>query len=352
MLESSLLGADPTGLLRLLSDPKSGDQPIEPLHAFWQALVPEEIQQALREQKYKRMIVVPDGLLALLPFEALVVESSSQPKFLVDLDVTISYAPSATFLYRLAERKAAGAPADIAPVLALGDPAYGSDSSDRLASRTDGADYWRSRYGRLGGQLNRLPYSGREAGWVAEVFAKNGVQAEMLRQAAATEAAVRVHAPHRRILHLACHGLTDQSHHNFFGALALTPGRGRANPADDGFLTLHEIYEFDLRSCELAILSACQTNYGPQQAGEGVWALTRGFLVAGARRVIASNWLVDDEAAASQISYYCGILAKNEKEGRPPEYARGLIEAKRWVRNQQRWHHPYYWATFVLVGPN
>jgi CHAT domain-containing protein len=83
--------------------------------------------------------------------------------------------------------------------------------------------------------------------------------------------------------------------------LALTPGAEDTNPADDGFLTVAEIYQLDLKECELAILSACDTNCGPQQRGEGVWALSRGFLVAGSRRVVASNWLVDDGAAASLI---------------------------------------------------
>ena len=71
---------------------------------------------------------------------------------------------------------------------------------------------------------------------------------------------------------------------NLFGSLALTPGpRAADDPADDGFLTLAEIYTLDLRRCELAILSACQTNDGPQQRGEGVWSLARGFLAAGAK---------------------------------------------------------------------
>jgi CHAT domain-containing protein len=66
---------------------------------------------------------------------------------------------------------------------------------------------------------------------------------------------------------------------------------------------------------------------------------------------VASNWLVDDESAASLISYYCGILARDEKQGTPVDYAAALAEAKRFIRAQPRWQHPYYWATFVLVGP-
>jgi CHAT domain-containing protein len=173
-----------------------------------------------------------------------------------------------------------------------------------------------------------------------------------LSQATATERGVRYWSPGRRFLHLACHGLTDQKYGNFFGALALTPGpRGSDDPADDGFLTLPEIYELNLKGCELAILSACQTNYGPQQKGEGTWALSRGFLVAGARRVVASNWLVDDEAAASLVSRFCGGLAQAEKAGKTVDYAGSLQEAKRWIRKQDKWRSPYYWASLVLVGP-
>jgi CHAT domain-containing protein len=121
--------------------------------------------------------------------------------------------------------------------------------------------------------------------------------------------------------------------------------------ADDGFLTLAEIYELDLRSCELAILSACRTNYGPQQQGEGVWALSRRFLVAGARRVVSSNWLVDDEAAASLVSYFCALTARAQQRGSPIDFGHALQSAKRWTRQQPPWQSPYYGGTFVLVGP-
>jgi tetratricopeptide (TPR) repeat protein len=106
------------------------------------------------------------------------------------------------------------------------------------------------------------------------------------------------------------------------------------------------------RALELAILSACDTNTGPEQRGEGVWALSRGFVVAGARRVVASNWLVDDEAAASLVSYFCGGIAQAEARGENSDCAKCLHEAKRFIRKQEKWKSPYYWAPFVLVGPN
>jgi CHAT domain-containing protein len=154
------------------------------------------------------------------------------------------------------------------------------------------------------------------------------------------------------VVHLACHGLVDESYGNLFGALALTSGPDPDNAGNDGFLTLAEIYELDLDDCELAILSACETNCGPLQQGEGVWTLSRGFLVAGSRRVVASNWLVDDEAAASLISVFFTYVARAEKEGRDVNYSGALQHAKRWVRKQDKWNSPFYWGTFVLVGPN
>ena len=66
---------------------------------------------------------------------------------------------------------------------------------------------------------------------------------------------------------------------------------------------------------------------------------------------MASNWLVDDEAAASLVSYFCNLVARAEKQGQTVDYAQLLHEAKDWVRKQEKWQSPYYWGTFVLVGP-
>ena len=173
-----------------------------------------------------------------------------------------------------------------------------------------------------------------------------------LRGSHATEDNLRRNVSGRRIVHVACHGLVDQAHGNLFGALALAPGRPGGGLDDDGFLTLAEIYELDLKDCRLALLSACDTNFGPQQRGEGVWAISRGFLVAGARRVVATNWLVDDKAAASLVSYYCSLVAQAEEAGETLDSATALHRAKQWVQKQQHWSSPFYWGCFVQVGPN
>jgi CHAT domain-containing protein len=274
----------------------------------------------------------------LLPLECLIVQRGSQPKYVLDIYPPIAYAPSLQIVKALALRESPQTVAEKATVLTVGDPAYGAVAAEG------------SPFARAGAQLPTLPYSGIEATWVADAFGKVGAPTVRLTGKSATEAGVRKQIAGRKIIHLACHGLVDSAYGNLFGSLILAPGTGHSS-ADDGFLMLPEIYQLDARSCELAILSACRTNSGPEQRGEGTWTLSRGFLVAGARRVVASTWLVDDEAAASLISYYASLVARSENGG-TPAYARHLQTAKRWVRNQDKWRSPYFWGTFVLTGPN
>jgi CHAT domain-containing protein/tetratricopeptide (TPR) repeat protein len=348
-LFDALIGKSGAGVMQNISDPRS-PAPTAKLLTLWRVLVPEPERDALTTGKVKRLIIVPDGPLALLPFEALVVGGDQDARFLLDDGPPIAYAPSAAVLMNLIERPVVPSPPDREPVLALGDPAYPGNNPGHDEAAQSGLLTSRSRYAIAGGKLPRLPHSAQEAQWVAANFSAAGIKAGVLDGVNATEHAVRYWAPGRKVLHMACHGLADASYGNYFGSLALTPGP-QIRTDDDGFLTLAEICELKLKGCELAILSACQTNYGPQQKGEGTWALSRGFLVAGARRVVASNWLVDDEAAASLVSRFCGGLAQAEKAGKKVDYAAALQEAKRWVRKQEKWRSPYYWASLVLVGP-
>ncbi|MGI6419683.1 MAG: tetratricopeptide repeat protein [Thermoguttaceae bacterium] len=318
------------------------------LAALWEVLVPAAEREALTRGKIEHLVVVPDGPLALLPLETLVVAAGGgEPRYLLDAGPPITYAPSATILRNLEDRKPDST--GTARLLSVGDPQYEAsppgETGGAQARQSTAADYTR-----LGGRLARLPYTGWETEWVAGVVGEQGFAVDRLTRSEATESRVRAAMPSHWIIHMACHGLADQAYGNLFGALALCPGRAPADPADDGFLTLPEIYALDLRGAELAVLSACRTNFGPQQRGEGIWALSRGFLVAGARRVVASNWLVDDEAAASLVSYYLALVARDQKQHGRADYSAALHQAKRWVRANEKWKTPYYWSMFVLVG--
>ena len=349
----TLLTVGDRGLFQQLSSPESAASAdvTTRLAGLWEILIPESVRVELTSEKFKRLFVIPHGQLSLIPFEVLVVQTEKSIEYLLDTGPPIAYGPSATALLSLAELPSRTPPADLKPVLTIGDPVYSAD--EKVASgASSAADNLAaaSRYSNLGGKLSKLPYSGVESRWITDGFGKSGISVGQLLGKAATEAAVRYNVPGRRIVHFACHGLADSAFGNLFGSLALSPGLG--GPLDDGFLTLAEIYELQLQGCELTILSACESNSGPQQTGEGVWALSRGFLVAGARRVTASNWLVDDEAAASLVSYFAGGIARDLGKSASPDHAQRLCDAKRWVRQQPKWNSPYFWGGFVLVGPN
>jgi CHAT domain-containing protein/Tfp pilus assembly protein PilF len=352
-LQKALLNKGKNGVVQLLSDPDTALTANSKLAALWRILVPDAQRQAIAKGNLNRLIIIPDGPLSLLPVETLVVDAGESPRYLLDVAPPISYGPSVTVLYNLAGRRAAALDRNQTRVLTVGDPLYPAESEGSSKTATGALKdlTTRSRYAALGLSPRPLPYSGVESGSVAEDFRSAGVPTTQLQRDKATKANLRENTAGSRVIHLACHGLAEQSYGNFFGALFLTPGpQAEIDPANDGFLTLSEIYELDLKDCELTVLSACETNHGPQQEGEGVWALSRGFLVAGSRRVVASNWLVDDEAAASLISYFCTQIAQAGKTGEA-DYAQSLYDAKRWVRQQDKWHNPFYWGTFVLVGP-
>lgn len=328
------------GLLESLSQPSASSNLNDKLMALWHVLVPEEDRAALADGSVKTLTVLPDGLLALLPMETLVVErNETGPVYLLDVGPPIAYAPSASVMTNLARREVRPPSGDREPVLTLGDPAYGETNGNG----TRAANF------RAG--LHRLPYSGYEASWVAQQFSDHGMKTVKLVGDQATEAQVRRLIGGRQIVHLACHGMAEDLYGNFFGCLAVAAGR-QGDSNDDGFLYTPEIYDLDLSGCELAILSACQTNFGPQQTGEGVWTISRGFLVSGARRVVASNWVVDDEAGATLVSYFADFLTDDEHDTAHRNYAAALHKAKQAVRKKDKWSHPFYWSSLVLVGPS
>jgi len=326
------------------------------LSVLYEVLVPEFARRRLTDGSLHQLIVVPDGGLSLLPFETLVVEKGEDPKYLLDVGPPVAYAPSVTVLLNLAARAEIPPPQELKPVLAVADPKYPDATNASLGNgQRNVLDELSTKtiYSEEAGSLNRLPYSAKELEAVETAFAANGVKTGKLQQADATEADVRYNLPGRKVVLLSCHGKADQENGNLFGALALTPGpKANSDPADDGFLTLAEIYELDCRGCELAILSACDTNVGPQTKREAVWAVSRGFLVAGARRVIASDWRVDDEASAALVGEFCKGLASRRQGWNALQYASSLQAAKRRLRSQERWQSPYYWGALVLLGPN
>ncbi len=160
---------------------------------------------------------------------------------------------------------------------------------------------------------------------------------------AATRAAVTSpNLSQYRIIHFATHGILNSVNPEFSGVvLSLVDAKGAPQ---NGFLRLNEIFNLNLPA-ELVVLSACQTGLGEQVRGEGVVGLTRGFMYAGAPRVVVSLWSVDDRATAELMTkFYTGML----KKGLKPAAALRAAQIEVW--NQDKWKSPYYWAAFGLQG--
>ncbi|HEY2881693.1 MAG TPA: CHAT domain-containing protein, partial [Pirellulales bacterium] len=214
----------------------------------------------------------------------------------------------------------------------------------------------RAAYFALGGQLPLLPATAEECKRISSAFSP-GVFTS-LESDEATEKNVRSHLAGRKFIHLAAHGLIDQQNDNLFGAIALTPPAGGITSTDDdGFLYVNEIHNLPLADCQLAVLSACQTNVGPDRPLEAGPSIAQAFLAAGCRRVVCSHWSVDDASTAELIGGFFERLAQAaDKTGAagqtsgPIDYATAFHQAQLKVRSQRQWASPYYWAPFVLIG--
>jgi CHAT domain-containing protein len=112
-----------------------------------------------------------------------------------------------------------------------------------------------------------------------------------------------------------------------------------------GVLRLGEIMSLHLDS-DLVTLSACQSGLGTLVRGEGMVGLTRAFLFAGARRLAVSLWSVNDETTPDfMVAFY-----KLMRSGQSPTEALRQTKLAMLKSNTASFHHPYFWAPFVLVG--
>ena len=149
-----------------------------------------------------------------------------------------------------------------------------------------------------------------------------------------------------RYVHFATHGSIDTRRPQLSG-LALSRIDDAGNPRnDDGFLWFHDIYGLHL-DADLVVLSACDTALGQEVRGEGLVGLTRGFMYAGARRVVASLWEVQDLATARLMTdFYRGLI----EQGLRPAEALRRAQIQIMDDPDQPLEFPYYWAGFVLQG--
>ncbi|MDO4583376.1 MAG: CHAT domain-containing protein [Planctomycetia bacterium] len=324
------------------------------LNLAWHLLLPDQdLRHHLTNDVYERVLVIPDGSLSLLPMEAMVVQdASTDPVFFLDCCPPVVYAPSAGIYQhwmaqsRSQARKSQGT---LQNILTLGNPDYSWNYQMEERVQTLPVDSPLLNRTIPQGVLKPLLYTSLESNQIVSACEKYPAKTVVqFLEKEATEENLRRHVEKKQLVHIACHGFVDSSAENLFSALAMTPG-DTADPRNDGFLTLAEISELNLTDAELTLFSACETSCGAIQLGEGVWSLGRSALVAGSKRVLTSNWTIDDQSTAFCISTFIANLLEADSQGNV-NYAKALLEAKRDVRRQPEWNHPLFWAAYVLWG--
>jgi CHAT domain-containing protein len=319
----------------------------------------------------KRLAIVADGVLQYIPFAALPAPppgndegrnsgAEPQPLFVENEIVNL---PSASILATLRRETAGRKPAEKS-LAVLADPVFTDDDTRvrrdvgkaRAKEKTGSADSDKMDIGFL--QMLR---SGRETGAVeAEssfgrlLSTRSEARAildlvpacermQALDFEASRTTALKPELGEYRIIHFATHGMLNNIHPELSGlALSLVDEAGQPQ---DGFLRLQDIYNLKLPA-EMVVLSACQTGLGKEIRGEGLIGLARGFMYAGAPRIVASLWKVDDRATSELMKrFYQGLLGP---EALSP--AGALRQAQMAIWKQRQWRAPYYWAAFVLQG--
>jgi CHAT domain-containing protein len=314
----------------------------------------------------KRLMIVADGALHFVSFAALPspIGAGPIPRPLI-ADHEIVNLPSASAL-SVVRREVAGRQTAPRSVVALADPVFMKDD-DRVKKAKD------KEIGKEGSRVDsetpvvvqsighrqlvkatadigiasegfyvpRLPGTRREAELIVAMV-PTPERRLALDFAASRDTATSPELNQYRYVHFSTHGLLNSVHPELSGVVfSLVNERGEAQ---DGFLRAHEIYNLKLRA-ELVVLSACQTGVGKDIRGEGLASLTRGFMYAGAPRVLVSLWDVSDWGTTElMVRFYHGML----KEGMRP--AAALRAAQVSLMNDKRWASPYYWAPFTLQG--
>jgi len=280
------------------------------------------------------LLIVPDGVLYYIPFEALLTAPADQPNYR-DLPYllrrySIAYIPSASVLAGLRAPRQAPVPADRKQLVAFApfaDP--GSASATRGSPRSSPADFAASAF-------QPLPASRREIEKITELYP--GAALRFI-GSAADEAAVTGNpaVANARRLHFATHAQIDEIHPEY-SALILAE-----RPGEDGLLQMREIFNLKL-SADLVVLSACETALGKEVTGEGLVGLTRAFFYAGVPSLVVSLWnVVDGPTPDLMLDFYKNLEHAQEK-------SKALQASKLSMIGRAKYAHPSYWAPFILFG--
>ena len=302
------------------------------------------LSPAAAELGNKRLVIVADGALQYVPFAALAIVN--RRPLIVDHEIVSLPSASSLAVQRQNLANRALAPKTLA---VIADPVFSADDSRLKKSAGGPVEAVSTRIIEHGpataknGQFTipRLPFTRWEADQILTV-AREGSNLKALDFRANRAMATGGELSKYRYVHFATHGYLDTTRAGL-SAIVLSLYDEEGKP-QDGFLRTHDVYNLKLPA-ELVVLSACETGLGKDVQGEGLEGLTRGFMYAGARRVVVSLWNVNDKATASLMQrLYAGMLRNNKTP------AAALRAAQIELLHTAQWQSPYYWAPFVMQG--
>jgi len=317
---------------------------------------------ASRLKDRRKIWIVPDSVLASVPFEALI---DDKGRFLIENN-TFGYLSAAQELaLGNARRRAKGTGA-----LIVGGIDYGGAEALTAEDRSVLANA-------SGGILPvaALPGTDEEAAQLTGLFEKRRRPIDVVELTGdlASEGRIKRELAGKRFIHLATHGffqrrnperltrkieagpLEIQTFHTFevaaHSGLILAGANETGKEGDeDGLLTAEEVAQANLRSAELVTLSACETGLGTPIAGAGVLGLRRAFFLAGARSIVMSLWKVPDEETRRlmQLFYRRIVFGKVRDKARALRSAK--LELIKKLEAEGKEAHPLYWASFIISG--
>jgi len=295
----------------------------------------------------KRILVVPDGALQYVPFAALPLPQRWEDLLIQRYEVDTQPSASVLGTLRRTNRAAPSATAIIFadPVFEPNDPRISGSGVVPVSRKEERSSELTRAVHDIGGStyIPRLLASREEANTIARILRSVDPEAVRIEMdfAASRETVFQDGLSRYRLIHFATHGVIDTRQPEMSGLiLSLLDRKGRKV---DGYLRLADIYKLKL-SADLVVLSSCDSALGKDLASEGIIGLPRGFLYAGAKRVIASMWKVEDTATAKLMS----SLYARMQQGESPSAA--LRAAQLEMLHSPIWSRPYYWAAFALQG--
>jgi len=271
-----------------------------------------------------RLIIVPDGVIGYLPFDALLTDSltphqkfNTYPYLLKKHQISYTY--SVTLLQEMQQRALMGNK----KLLAFA-PNFEAINNEDLAQQR-------------GNGLAPLRYNLAEA-----TLAQKLMGGKLFKGTYATKHNFVEYAPAYSILHLSTHGKANDKVGDA-SFLAFTAIKDSTNSND--VLFVRELYNLRLNA-ELVVLSACETGIGELQQGEGIVSLARGFSYAGAKSILTTLWSVDD----AQSKVLIELFYRNLKKGKSKDSALHQAKLDYLAENPMARTHPFYWSSYVLIG--